>query len=96
MNHDIIVKFVPEVKNEHYPEMLSNIRDLFENLRGMSGIHDIRLYPNVIDRENRFDLMIEIEMEKEALEAYDRSVWHRQWKEQYGPFVAQKTIIDRL
>ena len=39
--------------------------------------------------------MIEIDMDREALEAYDSSVWHRQWKEQYGCLLANKAIFDR-
>ena len=44
--------------------------------------------------ENRYDLMIEIDMEPEALDAYDRSVWHHQWKEQYGSLLEKKAIFD--
>ena len=58
------------------------------------GIHNVSLYPNVIERENRYDLLIEIDMEPDALEAYDCSVWHRQWKEQYGALLDKKAIFD--
>ena len=33
-------------------------------------------------------------MERDALELFDRSAWHQQWKEQFGPFLEAKTIFD--
>ena len=83
MKHDILVKYKPEVMKERKAELIPEI-------------HDVALYPNVVERENRYDLMIEIDMEREALEAYDNSVWHRQWKEQYGSLLASKAIFDRI
>ena len=96
MKHDILVKYKPEVTKERKAELIPEIAELFGHTKEIPGIHDVTLYPNVVDRENRYDLMIEIDMEREALEAYDNSVWHRQWKEQYGSLLASKAIFDRI
>ena len=81
---------------ERKAELIPEIAELFGHTKEIPGIHDVTLYPNVVERENRYDLMIEIDMEREALEAYDNSVWHRQWKEQYGSLLASKAIFDRI
>ena len=95
MKHYIIAKFKPEVTREQKAAMLPEIAALFGHLTQIEGIRGVDVCPNCVDRGNRFDLMIEIDMEKEALAAYDDCVWHRQWKEQYGTLLAQKTIFDR-
>ena len=96
MKHDILVKYKPDVTKERKAELIPEIAELFGHTKEIPGIHDVTLYPNVVERENRYDLMIEIDMEREALEAYDNSVWHRQWKEQYGSLLASKAIFDRI
>ena len=95
MKHDILIKYKPEITKERKAELIPEIGELFSHTTEIPGIHGVRLYPNVVDRENRYDLLIEIDMEREALEAYDSSVWHRQWKEQYGDLLANKAIFDR-
>ncbi len=96
MKHDILVKYKPEVTKERKAELIPEIAELFGHTKEIPGIHDVTLYPNVVERENRYDLMIEIDMDRKALEAYDNSVWHRQWKEQYGSLLASKAIFDRI
>ncbi len=38
--------------------------------------------------------MIQIDMDKSALEEYDKSQWHFLWKQEYGRFIDTKTIFD--
>ena len=40
------------------------------------------------------DLMIVVDMEKSALEAWDASALHRRWKERFGSLLASKAIFD--
>lgn len=94
MKHDILVKYKPEISKEQKTALIPEISELFENTTEIPGIHGVKVYPNVTERENRYDLMIEIDMEPEALDAYDRSVWHHQWKEQYGALLEKKAIFD--
>ena len=96
MKHDIIVKFVPEVKGKDYQLFLNKISDLFSTRRELEGIRGVHFYQNIVDRPNRYDLIIEIEMEREALDNWDKSAIHKQWKEQYGQYVESKAIIDLM
>lgn len=94
MKHFIIVKFIPSVTKEQKAAMLPEIKELFGNTLSVEGIESVNVYPNCVDRENRFDLMIEIGMKKEALPAYDACTWHKKWKELYGGIIDKKTIFD--
>lgn len=94
MKHDILVKYNAGVTKQQKAELIPEIQALFDNTTEIPGIHGVTLYPNVVDRENRYDLLIEIDMEREALEVYDQSRWHRQWKEQYGHLLEKKAIFD--
>ena len=49
---------------------------------------------NTVDRGNRFDLLIRIDMERNALPDYDESAIHRRWKTEYGPLLEKKAIFD--
>ena len=48
----------------------------------------------MVDRPNRYDLLILLCMEKGALEAYDGSEAHHRWKEVYGGMIEKKAIFD--
>ena len=60
----------------------------------IEGIHKVEYKQNCIDRANRFDLLVEIDVDKEVLPIYDKSVPHLEWKEKYGKFVENKAIFD--
>lgn len=94
MKHDILVKYRPEITKEQKFGLIPEIKALFDHMTEIPGIHGVTLYPNVVERENRYDLLIEIDMEREALEAYDHSFWHQQWKDQYGALLEKKAIFD--
>lgn len=91
MKHCIIVTFKKEFEIE---QELPTIQMLFEEAKKQKGIYAVRIYRNVIDMPNRADLMIVIEMEREALAAFDASVIHRKWKENYAQMIEKKTIFD--
>ena len=80
MKHDILVKYKPEITKERKAELIPEIKALFEHTTERPGIHGVTLYPNVVERE--------------ALEAYDHSSWHQQWKDQYGGLLEKKAIFD--
>ena len=92
MLHHILAKYNDQVTDK--AALLPQITALFEQLLAMPGIHCVAVRPNVIHRPNRYDLMIVIDMDESALAAYDASEYHHQWKETYGPLLAQKAIFD--
>ena len=94
MKHCIIVKFSESVSSAAKQALIPEIRELFENTKATDGIHEVTLRSNVIDRPNRYDLVIEIDMDPEALSAYDACVWHKQRKDGYGHLLSAKAIID--
>ena len=93
MKHYIIVKY-----NETVPDksiMAEKVSELFNGGEDIPGIHSYRVFPNCVARDNRFDLMIEISMDADALPRWDESLLHRRWKSEFGGFVQAKTIFDR-
>ena len=91
MKHYIIVKFEDgtDVK-----ALAGPVRAIFEEALSIPGIHGLDLKLSCSDRANRYDLMIVLDMEPEALAAYDVSAPHLRWKSEYGGIVAQKAIFD--
>ncbi len=93
MKHYILVKYNDAVTEKE--ALLEEIRELFQKTTQIEGIHQVNVYPCCIDRPNRYDVMIEITMEKEALPAYDDCQWHHIWKRDYAKYLEKKTIFDR-
>ena len=65
--------------------------ELTGKLEGVSGAS---VYPNCVARDNRYDVLIVLDMAPEALPMYDASAMHHLWKEEFGPLLAQKAIFD--
>ena len=91
MKHHIIVKFT---EGTDVQALLPPVREIFDECLKIPGIHGVELKTSCIDRPNRYDLMIAIDMDKEALPAYDVSEPHHRWKDTYGPITAKKAIFD--
>lgn len=93
MKHCILAKYRAEV----YPRreaLLPRIREIFAPLTDLPGIHGVRVYPNCVARDNRYDVLIVLDMERDVLPLYDTSAPHHLWKEEFGPLLAQKAIFD--
>ncbi len=91
MKHYIIAKFV---ENTDVAALVAPVTALFEETLQIAGIHAVKVKPCCVARPNRYDLMIVITMDREALEAYDACEPHKRWKKEYGPLIAAKTIFD--
>ena len=92
MKHYIIAKFKDGTDHRSF---ISDIREIFDKTLEIPGIHQVLVSPNCIDRPNRYDIMIEITMDKEALTLYDSSAPHHEWKDKYGDLLESKAIFDR-
>ena len=92
MKHCILVKWTNEIKDKH--EFAKTVKSVFDQLLEIKGIHSVEYRENCIARENRYDLLISINMDKEVLPVYDTSAPHLEWKEKYGKFVEKKAIFD--
>ena len=91
MKHYIIAKFKEDVDTA---ALIAPITEVFDKTLNVPGIHGVKVKPCVIARPNRYDVMIEIDMDKEALDAYDACEAHKKWKQEYGPLLQAKTIFD--
>lgn len=92
MKHCILVKWKESVTDK--AAEIPVIRTIFEKTLSLPGIQAVELLENVVDRPNRYDLMIVITMDREALSSYDECDAHREWKKTYGDRIAAKAIFD--
>jgi len=91
MKHYIIVKFK---EGTDKAALLEPVTKLFEEALEIPGVHGVKVKPCCIDRANRYDFMIVIDMDKEALSGWDASRPHHLWKDNYGDLFAAKAIFD--
>ena len=92
MKHCILVKWKESVTDK--TAEIPAIRTIFEKTLSLPGIQNVELLENVIDRPNRYDLMIVLSMDRDALPAYDESAPHKAWKKGYGDYIESKAIFD--
>lgn len=93
MKHCIIAKF-NESAADKKQAALAQVRALFAGAEPIEGVRGITIHENCVARDNRYDLMIVVEMEKAALPNWDASRIHHQWKEQFGGLLEKKAIFD--
>lgn len=93
MKHCILVKFNDTVADKD--ALCAEIRAFFAPVADeIPGVHGVAFRRCVIDRPNRYDFLIQLDMEKEMLPAFDASRLHAQWKKNYGERLAAKAIFD--
>ena len=91
MKHYIIVKFVDSFD---YLTQLDEITAIFNKTLEIDGINAVNISKSNSDRENRYDIMIEIDMDKSSLPAYDVSLPHKHWKNTFSKYIKNKAIFD--
>lgn len=93
MQHHVIVKYNDSVKDKN--ALSQEIANLFKGMEGtVPGVHKVSPHTNCIDMSNRYDLMIIVDMEKNALEAYSNSPIHDTWINNYPHYLESKVIMD--
>lgn len=91
MKHLIIVKSVPEVDPHAFA---MEAKKHFQDIVAVPGVHAVRVIEGIREHENRYHFIVEIDMEKDALPAYNVSACHHAWKEKYGSWIEKKAIFD--
>ena len=91
MKHYIIVKFK---EGTDVKALVGPVKAIFEETLSIPGIHGLDIRVSNSDRSNRYDLMILIRMDKEALPVYDACEPHHRWKDEYGARIEKKAIFD--
>lgn len=94
MNHLMIAKFRPEIPKSDIARMFEDIKAIYDNAKSIDGVKDVVYHMNCIDRPNRYDISVNIIMDKEALPLWDACKWHKKWKEDYGFMLESKCIFD--
>ena len=92
MKHMVIVKM-----NENAPsreEFIQKAREAFAPVTDIPGIRAVRVIPGLPLAENRYDFIVEIDMDKESLPAYNESEAHKNWKKTYASWIQHKAIFD--
>ena len=89
MKHCILAKFTPEAKAQR-AALLPRIREIFSAAADIPGVHGAEVIPNCVDRDNRYDVLIRLDMDREALPLYDVSAMHHRWKDEFTPLLEKK------
>lgn len=92
MKHCILVKWNETVTDK--AALLAQVRALYTAADDIPGVHSVTVHPCCIDRPNRYNLMIVLDMDREALPNWDASDIHHRWKDEYGGLLEQKAIFD--
>ena len=91
MRHFVIAKLKDSSKRE---ALAAPVQKLFDQTLEIDGIEAVKVHVCNTDFSNRYDLMIEITMDRSALETYNESEAHKTWKREYGELLEAKTIFD--
>ena len=92
MKHCIIAKFNESVVDKS--AAIEGVKALFASAAPIEGVNGIVIHENCVERDNRYDLMIVVEMEKAALPNWDASEIHHPWKNHCGGMLEKKAIFD--
>ena len=91
MKHYIIAKFKDREDTERlFPE----INALFQKTLDLEGVESVTIHKSNSTRENRYSIMIEIDLSHDGLEVFDASEVHKEWKDTYGARLESKAIFD--
>lgn len=91
MKHYIIAKFKDRDDTE---KLLPEIQALFRKTLDVEGVENVTIHKTNSTRDNRYSIMIEMDLSPEGLEAFDASEVHKEWKATYGDRLESKAIFD--
>ena len=91
MKHYIIVKFKDRRDTE---KLFPEIKELFGATLEIPGVESFVIHKSNSTRENRYSIMIEMNLSAEGLNSFDASEVHKKWKDTYGDRLESKAIFD--
>lgn len=92
MKHHILVKW--KERPQDAAALCREVEEVFRPALDIPGVHGLQVIPNVIDRPNRYDMLVLLTMDEFALPLYDQCDAHHHWKDAYGPLIEKKAIFD--
>ena len=91
MKHYIIIKVNDPAA---LPGLAAKAEEIFPKTLSIPGVEAVEVHRSCSDIPNRFDLMIIIDMQPEALPVYDVSKAHQEWRRICDPLLENKAIFD--
>lgn len=91
MLHYIIVKWNNTVDKK---ATANKVRSMYDSATNIYGIHNVDIKENITTINNRYDLMIILSMDNDALPVWNESELHKKWKSEYGSQIEKKCIFD--
>lgn len=88
MKHCILARFRADAGD--WRAYLPEIREIFSAAGDIPGVRGAEVFHNCVDRENRYHVLIRLDMDPAALAAYDVSPMHHRWKDRFGPLLEKK------
>lgn len=88
MIHYIIVKFKKDIDKK---KISNEIKKYFNENKDENTL-SFEIFDNVIERDNRYDLMIKLNIKD--LDIYDNSKMHKLYKETFSQYIEKKVIFD--
>jgi quinol monooxygenase YgiN len=92
MKHYIIVKYNDLAADRE--ALRAEITKLFGGVMDIDGVHGFTVHTSATDIANRYDIMIIIYMDKDALPRFAQSDIHIAWKREYTKYMQSKAIFD--
>lgn len=92
MLHHILVKWNEQVTDK--AAIIPQVNSVYTGVEAIPGVKGVDFIPNVIDRPNRYDLLIRLDMDEAALPAWDASDIHKRWKADFSALIEKKAIFD--
>lgn len=91
MLHHIIVKWIKSVDKN---DTASRVREMYATATDIDGVSDVFIRQNITPRDNRYDLMIVLDIDNDKLVIWDESELHKRWKTEFGNLIEKKCIFD--
>ena len=91
MKHYIIAKFKDRDDTE---KLLPEIKVLFQKTLDLKGVESVIIHKSNTTKDNRYSIMIEMNLSPGGLENFDASEVHKEWKSTYGDRLESKAIFD--
>lgn len=91
MLHHIIVKWINGVDKN---DTVNRVREMYATATDIDGVNDVFVKQNITPRDNRYDLMIVLDIDDDKLVIWDESELHKRWKTDFGKLIEKKCIFD--
>ena len=91
MKHYIIVKFKSDI---NWKEKVSDIEKIFQPSLNIEGVNSFNILKSNSDKDNRYDIMIKMDLSEQGLLNFDSSEVHSLWKSEFGDLIFNKVIFD--